>query len=180
MKEIEAKILKVNLDDLRTKLRRIGVKKVFGSQLLEEMVFDHEELQLENKGCLLRLRRFVNQKSGELTFKGQQEPDSQYKKREEYNVRVEFEEMKGLLLALGFRIIRYRQKKREEWQWGKVKIEIDQYPKIPAYLEIEGPSKKDIERVAQQLGFNKDQLTKLTATEVLKYYKVKDPSFIKF
>ena len=60
----------------------------------------------------------------------------------------------------------------------KLKIEIDKYPSIPAYLEIEG-SKKEIENLLKRLGYKLSQTTNMNATSVLKYYNV-NPNFQKF
>ena len=61
---------------------------------------------------------------------------------------------------------------------GNTHFEIDEYPLITPYLEIEG-TPKNIQRYVNKLGFIMEQTTPLTAPQVLKKYKV-NQHFLKF
>lgn len=49
---------------------------------------------------------------------------------------------------------------------NNTKIEIDEYPKIPPYIEIEG-SEENIEKTVGLLGYTMSDTCTLTATEVI-------------
>lgn len=47
------------------------------------------------------------------------------------------------------------EKKRSSYELNEVKIEIDEWPLIPPYIEIEGKNEKEIYQVLQLLGYDK-------------------------
>jgi adenylate cyclase class 2 len=81
---------------------------------------------------------------------------SNYKQREEIELKVSnFENMKEILLSIGFQVFFVYEKYREVFQKDAAKIMVDQTP-IGNYIEIEG-EKKTIDGVAGKLGYEKNQ-----------------------
>lgn len=172
MQEIEAKILEIDIAVIQKKLESLGAKLIFSQTKLESFDFDHQKLRIRKKRHILRLRRRHGKKEGELTFKGPR-GNNIFKEREEVNIKVDdFDKMLLLLKRLGFFVCRYQEKLREEWEFGSCKIEIDTYPGIPTYIEIEGPAEEKIIEIAERLGFKKEDLKNWTTTEVLRYYSL--------
>lgn len=76
MKEIEIKILDINVEKIRTKLLNLGAEKTFED--IHAVFFDSPRNKLKNQGNTLRVRK-IGEKT-ELCFKGTKE-DSPFKIR---------------------------------------------------------------------------------------------------
>ena len=176
MKEIELKILNINIEEITKKLLKIGAKKV-GENLIIEKHFDFPDKRISKNKESFRLRKFGSKT--ELTYKHSLIKDKNFKIHEETETEVSnYDEMEKIIEKLGLKRVKYKEKKRISFKLEKLKIEIDKYPSIPAYLEIEG-SKKEIENLLKRLGYKLSQTTNMNATSVLKYYNV-NPNFQKF
>jgi adenylate cyclase class 2 len=64
-----------------------------------------------------------------------------------------------LLALLGFTPKSYQENRRTSFTLEGARLEIDEWPMIPPYLEIEGDTRDDVVRVAGLLGYTDDQLT---------------------
>ncbi len=171
MKEIELKILNINKNNIIKKLLKLGAKK-FPQNLVIERHFDFEDQRIKNNKQLFRLRKLGNKV--ELAFKDKKIKEGNFRVHEEIETTIQnFDNMEEIIKRLGLKCIKHREKKRTHFILNKVKIEIDKFPNIPTYIEIEG-SKKEIEKTIKLLGFRLDQTTTMTATEVLKYYGVNE------
>ena len=89
----------------------------------------------------------------------------------------DFEQTKNLLLKLGFIPKCYQENKCSSWMLDDVEIEIDSWPKIPSYLEIEGKSKESVEKIVVRLGFSLDQATGLGVKQIYAKYGLDVNSF---
>lgn len=180
MKEIELKVLEIDRQALRAKLRRIGARRVFGPTFVREFYFEPDKnMRGARKYSSFRLRAVG--KYYELTVKvgrknvgrsqGQNKPAQTLKVRDEYEVQVsDLARARELVEALGYRVFREREKTREEYHLWEVKIEIDEYPGMPPYMELESTRERSLFRVLGALGYRRDQVTTATATELLARY----------
>lgn len=84
----------------------------------------------------------------------------------------DFDATNVLLGKLGFTPKSYQENRRTSFTLDGVQLEIDEWPMIPPYLEIEGPSPDDVYRVAALLGYDKDQLTSENTTKVYDRYGI--------
>lgn len=172
--EKEIKILGIDPEKLRRRLVKLGAKLQFKS-VIREVAFDSDFLE---KGVTLRLR-IVGGKN-ELTAK-KKKLSSRLLMREEYEVQVsDFEETARILGVLGFSKIRDREKEREEWILGEAKVEIDRYPGMPPYAEIEAKDRQTIMSCLRKLGLSNLRRTTQTSTELLKSWGAKNPNYLKF
>ena len=64
------------------------------------------------------------------------------------------EEANNFLNAIGFSHKCYLEKKRKTYEFKNHLIEIDTWPKIPTYFELEGKDEEDIEKVLNLLGYS--------------------------
>ena len=168
MKEIEIKILNINEKEITKKLLKLGAKKI-STKLIIEKHFDFNDNKISKNKESFRLRKIGDKV--ELTYKNSGTKDKNFKIREETEIELkDFKTMNKIIQKLGLKCIKYREKKRTSFKLNKLKFEIDKYPKIPSYLEIEG-SKKDIKEILKLLGFNINQTVSFGATKVLEYYK---------
>lgn len=169
MRETEIKILNINPAHITKKLLSLGAQKQ-PTALVIEKSFDFPNRKLGHKKSLLRLRKVG--KTAELTYKTIAKKAGPLKTREETETRVEnFEIMEQILRAIGLHLQWHREKKRTSFTLGKTKFEIDEYPRLPPYLEIEG-SQEEIGKYVKLLGFTMKQASLLSATKLLKQHKV--------
>lgn len=71
----------------------------------------------------------------------------------EFNV-PSIEEGKQLLEDLGYFFARHQIKMRIAYDYKNTEMVIDKWPKLAPYVEIEGPTKEEIEEVVLLLGYN--------------------------
>jgi len=84
----------------------------------------------------------------------------------------DFTTANALLAMLGFIPKSYQENKRTSFILDGAQVEIDTWPKIPAYLEIESGSKEEVVRVADLLGYSEDQLTGENTIKVYARYGI--------
>lgn len=148
--EIEAKFLEINKSELRKKLRAMGAKLIAAEHLMLRRNFDHTDNRLEKVGAWIRVRKEFDKTT--MSFK-------QLKSRtvhgmKEINLTVnDFEDASKLLIAAGLSAKSYQETKRESWKLSGVEIEIDTWPWVPPFVELEGKSAKKVKEVAEKLGF---------------------------
>jgi adenylate cyclase class 2 len=81
-----------------------------------------------------------------------------------------FETTDELLRRMGFDARSYQENRRTSFELNDAQLEIDRWPHIPPYLEIEGRSREHVVDVAGALGFGEDQLTGENTTKVYARY----------
>lgn len=80
------------------------------------------------------------------------------------------EEANSLLEALGFSYKSYQEKRRISYQLEQFEIDIDTWPGIPTYFEVEGNSKEELELLLNKLGYTFSDTVSCTADEVYRKY----------
>lgn len=144
-KEIEAKFLEVNLNDLRKKIKSIGGKRVHPLMLYRRYVFN---LFDTTKNGFARIR----QENGKVTMTIKTYDASKFATETEVELKSTLEEAKLFMINSGFVQKAYQETLREKWKVdGCPEIAIDTVPGIPTYVELECKTLADIKRVAKQL-----------------------------
>lgn len=167
MQEIELKILNIDRKKIIRKILSLGAKEGL-EELIEERYYDTEAGDITNKKNMLRLRE-VGSKS-ELTYKDGKIKNKDFLIYEEIESLVgNFQAIDTILKKLGFKLIIERQKNRKSFLLNSLKVEIHQYPKIPAWLELEG-EKEAIYNMLEKLGYEKSQTTSQTDSEIIDLY----------
>jgi adenylate cyclase, class 2 len=167
MKEIEVKILDINKEQIRRKLKILKAEKIFSGEV-HTISLDFPNRSLSKKNSILRLRRLGDKV--ELCFKGKQEK-SNFKIRQEIEtITDDFEKTLKIFENLGLKRFYEGKKHRESYRLGKTKFEIDTWPDIPAFLEIEAPTEKDVVTAVKMLGYNMNQATNLSGRELHQLY----------
>jgi len=167
-KEIELKVLEIDVKEIQRKLVQLGAKKVEDC-IIRDRIFDFSDRRIEKKGDVLRVRQQGNKTV--LTYKAGTKKKSEFKEADEHETCVDdFDTVCSVLKHLGLEAWIRIEKRRISYIHGKTKIEIDKYPTIPAYLEIEG-SKEAIMNVLKKLGYTMKDTTTMSSTYVLKHYK---------
>jgi adenylate cyclase class 2 len=178
MEEIEIKILNIHPQELEQKLQSIGAERT-NEFFYRVRAFDFPGLPLANeRHAWVRLR--TDGEETELSYKqrlGVTSHDGSIPDEgmEEIEVKVsDFEHTALILSRIGMVEKFYQEKKRIRYRKGDIEYDIDTWPLIPPYLEIEGRSMEAIEEAAQELGFDPKEAKVCSATQVFKIYGIND------
>ena len=159
--EIEATFLEIDKAELRTKLEAIGAQLVRPEILMRRVVFDvskHAFARVRDEGDRIM-----------LTYKNHH--DNTLTGTEEINVEVsDYDATIAILKACGLHAKSDEDSYRESWKLDEVEIDIDTWPWIPSYVEIEGPSPEKVQAVATKLGFDMKDAIIGSVDEVYKLY----------
>lgn len=168
-KEIECRFLEINVADLKQRLATLNAHD-HGEELLREIIFYDKELTYVAEHKLVRLRQ--TQKGVFLTYKHMQQRTVDGTIEIETKVE-DMEKTRDLLVAIGLNDFRHQEKKRHGFAVGEVKVEIDTWPQIPPFVELEGNSEAELKAVAQQLGLDWEKRDTTSARVVIEdHYKI--------
>ena len=106
------------------------------------------------------------------------------KTEQELSVKITKQEWlsaQKMLKELGFGQIMYQEKKRISYLYPKldVRFDIDTWPQIPSYVEIEGKNKKSILEAAKLIGYKSQDLLSIKGKELFSKYSV-NPAYLIF
>lgn len=148
--EIECRFLEIDKDALIKKLGELGATDK-GEVMLEEVIIYDKELRWPTENKFIRLRK--NGDHTELSYKehNQHTVDGTYE--------IEFpvgdlDKAELFFEKIGFLPHRRQQKKRHTLHLDGVTIDIDTWPRIPTYVELEGNSEEALKMVAQKIGYD--------------------------
>ncbi|MFH1508928.1 MAG: class IV adenylate cyclase [bacterium] len=141
--ECEVKFLNVNIEELETKLKKLGAKKV-GEFHYKRRVYDYPDRRLDKKGAWIRLR--TDDKKTTLCYKeriGIKSHDGKTNDKTFHEVEFEvsdFEKAKEFMDNLGFKEKFYEENTRIRYMLNDIEFDIDTWPLLKPYLEIEAPT----------------------------------------
>lgn len=78
----------------------------------------------------------------------------------------------ALLGQLGFTAKAYQENHRSSWLLDGVRLEIDSWPLIPPYLEIEGDDAEQVWTTAKRLRLDREELTSENTTAIYARYGI--------
>lgn len=149
--EIETKVLDIDVEDIKKKLEELGAEKLQDMRLSVDWY--------RPKGCkdgeedwYLRIR---THKSGryECTWKGKSEHLGVSRRHKEINFLIdEQEHLADLFEELDLEKYAFQEKDRTSYSYENWQFDIDQYPGMPAFFEIEGNSEEHIKEGMKLLG----------------------------
>jgi adenylate cyclase class 2 len=185
MEEFEITFLEIDVGMVENKLLEIGAEKK-GEYHYKRALFDYPDFRMNQKHSWLRLR--TNGAETTLTYKERigvlsedgSIPDEGMK---EIEIIVDnYDKTYELLKAVGFVIKREEENKRIQYKKDETTFDIDSWPQIPTYLEVESSSLEEAREAARLIGFNpKDGLIFSPKQAYQKYgYNLDDYSSITF
>ncbi len=141
--ETETKILDVNWDEMVEVLKQIGASHVSDREFAVDWYRPKGE-KLGEENWYLRTRSWKDGEA-EVTWKGKREVFSNSRRHEEINTGItDALQMGKLFEMIGLEHYAHQEKKRSSWTFNEWKFDLDQYPGMPAYLEIEGKGDEHI------------------------------------
>ena len=161
--EYEVRVLEINHEDLVKKLEELNAEFKFEA-LQQRYVYDLKPKQ-DNKWIRLR----TDGTKTTLTIKDLQAKTIDGTKELEIVVD-EFDKTNEILEELGYKNRGFQQNKRTQYILDGVEIDLDRWPLIPEYMEIEGPSIEAVYETLDKLGINKDKIVTLDVASIYDHY----------
>lgn len=159
--EIEAKFKVDSHDPIKRKLRALGAAYCC-AVIQEDNYFDTSTRALLADKVGLRVREIEVLRAAkgarpddrpQLTYKGPLQARRRAKVRRE--IQTHFETpgaVEQVLQALGHERVMSYQKLRTTYRLGRCLVELDEVPLLGSFVEIEGPSERQVFAVAAKLG----------------------------
>lgn len=163
MNEIEVKILEINKEELISKLENLWAIKTFE--------WDIENEFYENSDWKrIRLRKIWWKNI--MTFKVKQESENM-KSNMEYEVEfVEYETFKIILENIWFKFYAKTYKKRISYHLWDITFDIDDFPGIPTFVEVEAQNEQDVKKWIELLWYKMEDTQTFWERELKKYYNL--------
>lgn len=153
--EIEAKFLAVTHDALRNKLKELGATCVQPMRQMRRKVFDFPDnhLNIDRNGWVR-----VRDEGDKITLTYKQLDSRTLHGTKEANVVVnDFDIACSFLEQIGLEAKSYQETKRESWDLDGAQIELDEWPWIKTYMEIEAKSEAVLRTVVDRLGLDMEE-----------------------
>ena len=157
--EIEERVLEIDKDEIIKKLESLNAKKV-GEWNQKRNVYDFKPKREDE---WIRLR--TNGEEVTLTYKNVETNNIDGTKELEIVVS-DFDDTDKMLNILGYEVRACQENKRIRYMLDDVEIDIDSWPLIPTYLEIEGKSIDDVKRIEELLEIDKEKITTLNCQSI--------------
>ena len=175
--EFEVKFLNINPSELEQKLLSVGAEKI-GDFFYRRSTFDYPDFRLDSNFAWVRVRDEGNRTT--MAFKqGIVDTNSTtWHGTNEYEVEVsDFETARKILINIGLIEKFYHENRRTRYIKDGITFDIDTWPMIHPYLEIEGTSWQDVERSAELLGLDIKESVKFSTTQVYEQEGIRDKDY---
>jgi len=154
--EIETKVLGIEVKKVKKKLILLGAKKTQETRLIVDW-YRIKGIKEGEDPWFLRIRSNSAGKY-EVTWKAKSDILGVARKHKEINFLIaEPEKLADLFEELGLEKYAHQEKDRTSFSLKNWAFDIDQYPKMPAYLEIEGNSEENVNEAIKILGLGKNK-----------------------
>ncbi|MGW5258140.1 class IV adenylate cyclase [Streptomyces sp. NPDC004012] len=164
--EFEAKALDVDPAEIALLITDAGGTRTIGPRLMRRYVYDTIPAV---PGRWVRLR----DTGTDVTLCVKQITTDAVDGTHETEIAVDsFEEAAALLRLTGLTPRGYQENRRTSYTLGSVRLEVDEWPRIPPYLEIEGDDESQVWASAAALGIDRDHLTSINTTKVYSLYGI--------
>jgi adenylate cyclase class 2 len=165
-KEIETRFLDINKDELAKKLVLLGALDE-GEEKLEEIIFHAADLSWVGKRKFVRLRKT----KGKIKLTYKENVEQAVDSAQEIELEVsDLNKCSEFFEKIGLQPMRRLEKYRHTFKLDGVTIDIDTWPKIPAYVEIEGPSVESLKTMCGKLDMDWEKRFDGDAREVFRRY----------
>lgn len=161
--EYEVRVLDINKEEIIKKLENLGAKKIADFDYRRRVYnfnppVDHKWIRLRTDG---RKTTLTVKKLESLEIDGTKETEIEVS---------DFEETNNLLNELGYKAHTYQENKRTRYILNGVELDIDTWPYIPTYLEIEGKNEKAVKDMIKFLELDESKVTTVDVQGVFKEF----------
>jgi adenylate cyclase class 2 len=145
-KEIEAKFFINSKDDIRGKLKNIGLKLLFPEFLMKRKCYG-----IKDSDKFFRVRQEYNR----IVMTCKDIVGKNINDVYETEIIVnDFDKACEILLQTGLPLKSYQESYREVWSNEDVEVVIDTWPYLQPYIEIEAENEKVVRNYTDRLGFD--------------------------
>lgn len=159
--EYEVRVLEIDKERLEELLTKLGATKI---ATYNQKRYTYE-FDPPIPGKWIRLRN--NGETTTLAIKSIEKREIDGTKEIEIKVS-DFETTNEILNQLGYCVHNYQENIRTTYNLNGVEIDIDQWPMIPTYVEIEGKSEEQVLSVLKDLNLDNGKVTTLDPISVYK------------
>jgi len=93
--------------------------------------------------------------------------------RNEHETEFEsYEDMANILLSLGCVKMGASQKHRTSYRLGEIVFDIDEYPGIPCFMEVESTSVENVEKGVRLMGYEMSDTHSMNESGLKEYYGI--------
>jgi adenylate cyclase, class 2 len=149
--EIETKVLDIDADKIKEKLVTLGAEKIQDTRLVVTWYWT-KGTKAGKEPWFLRIRSYSDGKN-EVTWKAKSEIMGTARKHKEINFLIDEPEKLGdLFEELDLEKYAHQEKDRTSFTYKDWQFDIDEYPGMPAFMEIEGDSEEHVKEAMIMLG----------------------------
>lgn len=168
--EIETRFLEIDKPALIQKLHDLRARD-HGEILLKEIIFYDPELRWIEEGKLVRLRQHGDRET-RLTYKHHTAETIEGTREAEFTV-TDPEQARHFVEGIGLTAYRQQEKLRHTFTKDGVTVDIDTWPRVPPYVELEGESEAAIKKLAAKLELDwNDAIFEAPRVVLEKYYGI--------
>lgn len=143
MHEIETKILEVDARGIVEKMLSLGAEKVQDTRLTVDW-YGPAGVAPDKQPWYLRVRK-TSEGKAEISWKSLATVVGNTRQSKEINFNVsDFTAANDFLVAVGLEHYAHQEKDRISWKYRDWNFDLDTYPGMPPYLEIEGTSESHV------------------------------------
>lgn len=149
--ETEVRFIEVDVKVVKARLSALGATDLGEDFLKETIFYDTALTWKKEQACFVRLR--TTKRGTFLAYKQHVTPTVDG--TTEVEVKTSNPEHTHLFLEkIGLVAFRTQEKNRHTFTLGEVTVDIDQWPTIPPYVELEGPSEAALKEAAATLNLD--------------------------
>ncbi|MES2223513.1 MAG: CYTH domain-containing protein [Patescibacteria group bacterium] len=149
--EIETKVLDIHKDHIISKLKDLGAKEKGARTKLTVDWFRKIGITEGQDPWYLRIRSYDDNKH-EVTWKAKSVIEGNIRKHKEINFMIEEpKQLKDLFEEIELENYAHQEKYRTSFTLKDWQFDIDEYPGMPAFIEIEGQSEEHINEAMELL-----------------------------
>ncbi len=175
-KEIEVKVLHVDLDVMERRLVDLGGEKI-GEEQQTNYLIDSSAHPIPAGLGYLRIRH-IEKNEGEITqctFK-EKKCDEGVRAYDEHTVIIDdAHEMRAIFALLGYDLVEEAKKHRISYAFKQCRMDLDRWDpeSFPEpYMEIEGPNREAIDKAIVALSIDREQVSTKSIAELKKSWNI--------
>jgi len=163
--EYEARVLDIDKEAVTQKLTKLGAE--FNGRFEQKRYTYH--VNPPTKGKWIRLRD--NGEQATLCYKSIISDEIDGTSEIEFPV-PNFEETNAFMEHIGMPSKQYQENIRTQYHLDGVEVDIDEWPLIPPYLEVEGKSEQEVYDTIAKLGLQDGKVTSVNTQGIYEMYGI--------
>ena len=154
--EVETKVLDIDVIEIKKKLTVLGADQIGENRILVDW-YDYKDRKEGGEKWFLRIRSYSDGRN-EVTWKAKSDILGTARKHKEINFDIaEPEKLADLFGEIGLEKYAHQEKDRTSFTYQDWQFDLDQYPGMPAFLEIEGKSEEHVKEAMKLLGLENNR-----------------------